>query len=113
MADNTLKPYKESDFVDVVDAAGDPLEHPVPKAWLGTDLLEAGVKKAGKASKSSGSTGGSGSTGSDGAPAGNASRDDWVAYAKAQGATDADLVDADGNDLGRDELREKYQPTPA
>lgn len=45
-------------------------------------------------------------------PAGNASRDDWAAYAKAKGATDEDLVDKDGKDLGQRALREKYG-TPA
>lgn len=44
-------------------------------------------------------------------PKGNASRDDWVAYARSQGATDADLVDGDGNELGRDEIRAKYGVT--
>lgn len=41
-------------------------------------------------------------------PAGNASRDEWAEYARTQGATDADLVDSDGKELGRDALRDKY-----
>lgn len=42
-------------------------------------------------------------------PAGNASREDWVGYAvSVKGATPEDLVDADGKDLGRDALREKF-----
>jgi len=45
-------------------------------------------------------------------PAGNASRDDWVAFARLMGASDEDLVDADGKDLGRDQLREKYGTPP-
>jgi hypothetical protein len=45
-------------------------------------------------------------------PAGNASRDDWVAFARLMGATDEDLVDDDGKDLGRDQLREKYGTPP-
>jgi hypothetical protein len=36
-------------------------------------------------------------------PAGNASRDDWVAYAKAMGATDEDL-----EGYSRDEIRDDY-----
>lgn len=44
-------------------------------------------------------------------PAGNASRDEWAEYARTQGASDADLVDEDGKDLGRDTLREKYGST--
>lgn len=45
-------------------------------------------------------------------PAGNANREEWAAYARLKGATDEDLVDEDGKDLGRDVLREKYG-TPA
>jgi membrane protein involved in colicin uptake len=42
-------------------------------------------------------------------PAGNASRDAWAEYARtSKGAGDSGLVDEDGNDLGRDALREKY-----
>lgn len=43
----------------------------------------------------------------DGAPKGNASRDDWVAYARAQGAPEEQLAD-DGSGLSRDELRAQY-----
>jgi hypothetical protein len=42
-------------------------------------------------------------------PAGNASAADWAAYARTRGATDEDLVDAEGKPLKRDALREKYQ----
>jgi hypothetical protein len=45
-------------------------------------------------------------------PAGNASREEWAAYARSKGATDEDLLDADGKPLGRDALRDKYA-TPA
>lgn len=38
-------------------------------------------------------------------PGGNASRDEWAAFARAKGATEEDLTDEDGNDLSRDELR--------
>lgn len=41
-------------------------------------------------------------------PKGNASTEEWTAYARSQGATDEDLVDEDGTDLGRDAIREKY-----
>jgi hypothetical protein len=41
-------------------------------------------------------------------PAGNAPRDEWEKFARSRGATDADLVDADGKPLGRDALRERY-----
>jgi hypothetical protein len=41
-------------------------------------------------------------------PAGNASTDEWVAYAKSKGAKDEDLVDADGKPLGQRALREKF-----
>lgn len=40
--------YAEKEFVEVVDADGNPLDgfaHPVPKSWIGTDLLPAGAKK--------------------------------------------------------------------
>lgn len=45
-------------------------------------------------------------------PAGNASGADWAAFARTRGATDEDLVDAEGKPLGRDALREKYQSPP-
>lgn len=41
-------------------------------------------------------------------PAGNGSTEKWVEYAKAKGATDADLLGADGEPLNRDELKAKY-----
>lgn len=45
-------------------------------------------------------------------PAGNASTDAWVEYAKKRGALDADLLDEDGKALGQKALREKFG-TPA
>jgi len=44
--------YTDKDLVDVVDENDQPLGS-FPKAWVGTDLLPAGAKKAGKASSSS------------------------------------------------------------
>lgn len=41
----------------------------------------------------------------DEAPKGNASREEWEAYALAHGATETDVAD-----LGRDELRDTYGP---
>jgi hypothetical protein len=41
-------------------------------------------------------------------PSGNASREEWADFARSRGATDADLVDADGKDLTRNELRDRY-----
>lgn len=103
----------EKDFVSVVDADGNDLP-PVPKHW-GEEQLPAGAKKKSKAksSSSSSSSGKASGQSGDAEPAGNASRDDWAAYAtKVKGAKAEDLVDADGKDLGRDELREKFG-TPA
>jgi hypothetical protein len=44
--DKKTNAYDDSDFVEVVDANDVPLPDPVPKRWLGTDLLAPGVKKA-------------------------------------------------------------------
>ena len=41
-------------------------------------------------------------------PKGNASTEEWVAYAKAKGATEDDLKDERGEPLGQKALREKY-----
>lgn len=41
-------------------------------------------------------------------PAGNAKRDDWVEYARKQGAPDDELKPQDEGGLSRDELRDKY-----
>ncbi len=45
-------------------------------------------------------------------PKGNASRDEWANYAKSKGASDEDLLDEDGEELGRDALRDKYGTPP-
>jgi hypothetical protein len=45
-------------------------------------------------------------------PKGNASREEWANFAKSKGASDEDLLDEDGEELGRDALREKYQTPP-
>lgn len=94
-----MKTYDKSDFVDVVDAAGNaiPGMPSVPKAWLGTDLVPPGTKKGTPSTDDSPSE-----------PAGNASREEWEAYARQRGATDADLVDDDGQPLGQDALRDKF-----
>lgn len=52
-----MKSYDEKDYVEVVDAEGNPLDgfaNPVPKQWIGTDLLPAGAKaaKSGRAARS-------------------------------------------------------------
>lgn len=41
-------------------------------------------------------------------PAGNASAEEWEVYARARGASDADLLDDDGEPLGRNALRDKF-----
>lgn len=41
-------------------------------------------------------------------PAGNASRDEWAAYAHEQGAPESETAPLDAGGLGRDELRAKY-----
>jgi hypothetical protein len=41
-------------------------------------------------------------------PAGNASREEWESYARSKGATDEDLLDGEGQPLGRNELRDRY-----
>jgi hypothetical protein len=51
MADTTAaesgRAYDKSEMVHVVDGStGNVMEHPVPKSWIGTDLLPAGSKKA-------------------------------------------------------------------
>ena len=43
------KLYKDGDFVKVVDEGGNVQADAVPSAWVGTDLLPDGWKKATKA----------------------------------------------------------------
>ena len=68
--------YSKSDMVHVVDANGQVQPDQVPSAWVGTDLLPAGSKKATKAQvqKADGSDGGSDTSDSD-ADAGSDSGD--------------------------------------
>jgi len=88
---------------------------PVPAAWIGTDLVPAGAKKATRAQIAKAD--GGDDTGDptppvsdpDAEPAGNASRDEWAEYAvRVKGAKPEDLIDDQGEPLGRDMLREKY-----
>lgn len=44
----------------------------------------------------------------DQAPAGNAKREDWVAYARDHGASEDELKAQEEGGLSRDELRDKY-----
>jgi hypothetical protein len=44
----------------------------------------------------------------DEAPKGNASREDWAAYAEGKGATAEELADPADGGLSRDDLRDKY-----
>lgn len=114
---------KEADFVAVEAEDGSALPS-VPKHW-GEDQLAAGAKKVGAKSTrtstrstGSGSTSGSGGSGQGGdgksgddqsEPAGNASTEAWVKYATdVKGAKPEDLVDAKGEPLGRDDLKEKF-----
>lgn len=110
----------EKDFVDVVDEEGEVVGS-VPKHWDDDLDLAPGLKKKsggrrGRASdQSSGSDGGSTPppVKPEDEPAGNASTEDWAAYARtAKGAEDADLVNEQGEPLTRDELRAKFG-TPA
>jgi hypothetical protein len=41
-------------------------------------------------------------------PKGNASREEWANFAKSKGASDEDLLDDNGEELGRDALRDKF-----
>lgn len=108
-----MKLYTAKDMVKVVDEAGNDLA-PVPKSWLGTDLLPVGVKAKKGGSKSeptkSKSEGGSKSKGKpEGEPAGNASAAEWESYAREfKGASEDDLKDEAGEPLGRDALRAKF-----
>ncbi|MCL8026317.1 hypothetical protein [Nocardioides bruguierae] len=106
---------------DMVDLLGedDKVIGSVPKHWDET-LLTPGTKKKGRSSGSRTASTGDGSNGSSTPsgsgstpepPAGNASLEDWTEYAKtSKGATDADLVDAEGKPLTRDALKAKFGP---
>jgi hypothetical protein len=104
MAEQKSGPYQDGDMVKVVNEAGEVQPDPVPSAWVGTDLLPAGTKKATSTEVSKAE-----SDDPNAEPAGNASRDDWATYAtNVKGASPEDLVGDDGKDLTRDQLREKY-----
>ncbi|WKN47144.1 hypothetical protein [Nocardioides sp. Arc9.136] len=98
------------DFVDVVDEAGNDLGYQVPKHWGADQLAPGAKKKSGRTSAASSSSGSTPAapTKPEGEPAGNASTEDWVAYAKSKGATEDDLKDEQGEPLGQKALREKY-----
>ena len=104
----------EDHWVTVKDAAGNDLP-PVPSHWTQDDL-PAGAKMGKKVRKGSlvappeepEEDEDSVPAGSAVEPAGNASREAWEAFARAQGASEDDLKAADGSPLGRDELRAKY-----
>lgn len=104
-----MRTYTEKDFVEVVDESNPEVEHPpVPKSWLGTDKLAPGIKRKGKESKEAKSASNTPPAREPGQePAGNATRDEWAAFAVEKGAKPEDLV-VDGKDLTRDELKAKY-----
>lgn len=97
----------EKDFVDVIDEEGNDLGYQVPKHWTQDDL-PAGAKKKSRGSSSTGSNTPPAARAAGEEPKGNASTDEWIAFAREKGATDADLLDDDGNALGQKALREKY-----
>lgn len=88
--------YKDSDLVDVVDENDVPLEAPVPKKWIGTDLLPAGTKKAGKKAADK-KTGDDPVEVPDGAPTADWTVPQLTAYAAAQ-EPPIDLGDAKKKD---------------
>lgn len=96
----------EKDFAEVVDADGNALPS-VPKHWTEDDLAPgASFKK--KSAKASGSTSGGSNTPADGEPKGNASRDEWAAYATTKGAPDEETKPVEDGGLSRDDLKAKY-----
>lgn len=101
------KPLTEKQFTKVKDADGNELPNPVPKHWIGTDLVESGTKAV------SGSSSSSSSSSSDvnlpeGAPSKSASKSDWVAYATSEDRGDDRLTEEQANELTRDQLVERY-----
>jgi hypothetical protein len=112
-----MSKYKQSDMVDVVDAEG--LAIPglpqVPKAWLESKagLVPPGTKK-GKPKDPAADTSSASSSpaptprkpGEE--PKGNASTEEWEAYAKEKGAKAEDLLDDKAEPLSRDALKEKF-----
>lgn len=68
-----MKAYDEKDYVEVVGEDGNPIDgfaHPVPKQWIGTDLLPAGAKaksnRSGRSKPSADSSGEDNKTESEG-----------------------------------------------
>lgn len=107
---------KDKDFVDVVDESGEVVEGlRVPKHWDNDQLAPGFKKKASSAPAKKAAAPDGGKAKPEGEPAGNASTEDWVEYARTKkDAEDADLLDEAGEPLSRDELREKFgTPTPA
>lgn len=107
--------YTKSDMVEVVDAEG--LAIPglpqVPKAWLESKagLVPPGTKK-GKPKDPNADASSSGSAATPRKPGeepkGNASMDEWVAYAKEKGATDEDLLDDKAEPLSYADIKAKF-----
>lgn len=116
------------EFVHVVDAEGNTMPgfgSPVPSHWIDTDLLPKGAKRAleVEAAPADGieeleervaeleaendalRAGLAAFTGQGEAPAGNASLEDWAAYAVAQGADEEHV-----KSRSRDQLREEFSP---
>jgi hypothetical protein len=72
--------------------------------YLGAGWADAdAVKPAGSSDGASGADGGSGNGTEDGRPAGNASAEEWEAYALANGRTAEEL-----QGLGRNEIRDLF-----
>lgn len=103
----------DKDFREVVDEEGNDLP-PVPKHW-GEDQLALGASfkrktaRASSSSSSGGSAGGGGQqSGQDAEPKGNASREDWAAYATKKGAPEEETKPVEDGGLSRDDLKAKY-----
>jgi len=112
-----MKIYKQSDMVDVVDANDQTIPGlvTVPKAWVGTALLPAGTKKgspkSGDDTPSRPSRSSTPKRESGQEPPRNgagSSTEEWVAFARESGATDADLLDDTAEPLTREALIAKY-----
>ncbi|MEV4197021.1 hypothetical protein [Micromonospora globbae] len=73
-----------------------------------TQVTGAGEGRAGDAGGGSPAGDGGETDGGDAKPAGNASRDQWAAYAAKKGAPESETAPVDEGGLSRDALREKY-----
>lgn len=110
MAENTNGRHllTEKDFREVVGPDGEDLPS-VPKHWGEDQLAPGATFKAKPAKSGSGSGSGSGSTPpADGEPKGNASREDWVAYATTKGAPEEETKPVEDGGLSRNDLKAKY-----